>query len=299
MKRTLVLAGGGVAGIAWELGVLLGLRDEGVDVVGSVDLVIGTSAGSAVGGQILSGIDLETLYERQLLAAHGEINPTVDFELMMSVFADLFGGNLPDHAGRLRICEAARNAETIAPELRRAVIEWRLPSHGWPTVPFRVTAVDVETGELVVFDRSSGVDLVDAVAASCAVPVIWPLVEIGGRRYTDGGVYSPTNAQLAVGSDVALVITPGGSDRVAAIEPELQALRDSGCRVDLIAADAESTAVMPNPLDPDSRAASAREGRRQGRQAAAQVAPRGVLDPVSADLDPLNLRVRWAVARSD
>lgn len=273
MKRALVLAGGGVAGIAWEIGVLLGVRDEGIDIVGSADLVIGTSAGSAVGGQILSGIDLETLYERQLLAEHGEINPTVDIDLMMSIFADLFAVTLPDLTGRLRICEAARAAETIAPELRRAVIEWRLPSHEWPTVPFRVTAVDAETGELAVFDRDSGIDLVDAVAASCAVPVIWPLVEIGGRRYTDGGVYSPTNAQLAAGSDVALVITPGGTDRIAAIEPELQLLRDAGCRVDLIAADAESTAVMPNPLDPDSRAPSAREGRRQGRQAATQVAP--------------------------
>jgi NTE family protein len=272
VKRTLVLAGGGTAGIAWEIGVLLGLRDEGVDVVGSVDLVVGTSAGSAVGGQILSGIDLETLYARQLADEHGEINPTIDIDLMMSIFADLMGGALPTSAARKTICEAALAAETVAPELRRAVIEWRLPNHDWPTIELLVTAVDADTGELTVFDRNGGVGLVDAVTASCAVPVVWPVVEIAGHRYTDGGVYSPANAQLAIGSDITLVVTPGGTERVSSIEPELQALRDAGCEVALICADTDALAAMPNPLDPSARAPSARAGRRQGRLAAPELA---------------------------
>src|SRR5207302_8121589 len=63
--RALVLGGGGVAGVAWELGILLGLHDTGVDVRGA-DLIIGTSAGSVVGAQIASGTDLESLFASQL-----------------------------------------------------------------------------------------------------------------------------------------------------------------------------------------------------------------------------------------
>ena len=58
--RALVLGGGGVAGVAWELGILRGLHDTGVDVRGA-DVIIGTSAGSVVGAQIASGTDLESL----------------------------------------------------------------------------------------------------------------------------------------------------------------------------------------------------------------------------------------------
>ena len=61
MTHALVLAGGGVTGVAWEIGVLLGLRDSGHDVISNLDLVVGTSAGSTVGAQILSGTDLADL----------------------------------------------------------------------------------------------------------------------------------------------------------------------------------------------------------------------------------------------
>src|ERR1700677_148088 len=61
---TLVLGGGGVAGIAWITGLLAGLADAGHDVTG-VDLIVGTSAGSTVGAQLGSGVSLEELYARQ------------------------------------------------------------------------------------------------------------------------------------------------------------------------------------------------------------------------------------------
>ena len=60
MTHALVLAGGGVTGVAWETGVLLGLRDAGHDIIGNLDLVVGTSAGSTVGAQILSGTMFKT-----------------------------------------------------------------------------------------------------------------------------------------------------------------------------------------------------------------------------------------------
>src|ERR1700732_1129522 len=63
--KSLVLGGGGTTGIAWEMGIILGLHDRGMDVT-DAGLVVGTSAGSVVGAQITSGFPLEDLYARQL-----------------------------------------------------------------------------------------------------------------------------------------------------------------------------------------------------------------------------------------
>ena len=65
-------------------------------------------------------------------------------------------------------------ASTLPETKRRAVIAARLPAAGWPGRDLRIPAVDAVTGEVVIFTRDSGVTLVDAVTASCAVPGIWP-----------------------------------------------------------------------------------------------------------------------------
>ena len=264
-----MLAGGGVTGIAWELGVLLGLRDEGVDVVGGADVVIGTSAGSTVGAQVLSGAALDELYAAQLADEHHELTPELDLQLLATIFAELAGGRLPDQEARARIGALALSADTVPEATRRAVIERRLPSHEWPAARFLVTAVDALTGELAVFDAGSGVSLVEAVAASCAVPGVWPTVEISGRRYVDGGVRSTANADLAAGYDEVLVVAPLSGPAAGTLDPEVAALRSGGTAVTVVAADDEAAAAMGmNPLDPSMRRPAAEHGRRQGRTAA-------------------------------
>ena len=64
-RRALVLGGGGVAGIAWETGLIAGLAGLGIDLA-AADVVIGTSAGSVVGTDIACGQELEALYQAQL-----------------------------------------------------------------------------------------------------------------------------------------------------------------------------------------------------------------------------------------
>ena len=212
-----------MTGIAWETGVLLGLRDEGVDLVG-VDLIVGTSAGAAVGAQILSGTDLSELFARQLHPEHHEIAAELDLDLLMRMFGELADGAL-DAAKLARVGAHALAADTVPEAARRAVIEHRLPSHEWPAVPLRLTAVDVLTGAFEVFDAGSGVELVDAVAASCAVPGIWPPVTIGSRRFMDGGVRSPTNADLAAGIDAVVVLAPLTGPSEATVRSEVSELR--------------------------------------------------------------------------
>ena len=276
--RALVLGGGGVAGVAWELGILTGLHDAGVDVRGA-DVIIGTSAGSVVGAQIASGTDLENLFASQLTPVEQSKERMVAFDLaqMMEAFSQAIAGAGPDSkAIRARIGAYALAAPTIPEAERRIVIEARLPVQTWPQQRLLIVAVDTETGEEYVMDRESGVSLVDAVAASCAVPGIWPPVSIAGRRYMDGGVRSGTNADLARGYERIVILNPLGANANlfgAGPASEAAALEQEGSRVLVIASDAASAAAIGlNPLDPATRQPSALAGRTQGRELAAPVA---------------------------
>ena len=196
-KRALVLAGGGLAGIAWEIGVLRGIADEAVDTAQALldsDVLLGTSAGSTVAAQLGSGVGLDALFDRQVAAASPEINPGVDIDDITDLFVTAMAEPNTTTAEKLqRIGKTALSTPTVAESVRREVIAGRLPSHEWPDRVLRIPAIDTASGELVAFDRRSGVALVDAVAASCAVPGAWPPVTIGDRRYMDGGVDSTIN----------------------------------------------------------------------------------------------------------
>lgn len=278
-KRALVLAGGGVAGIAWEIGVLAGIADESPPTAAALlgaDVLIGTSAGSAVAAQIGSGLGLEALFSRQVAETSAELDPGVGVETITDAFAAGVAGPGATTEQKLqRIGAIALATETVAAPVRRSVIAARLPSHEWPDRSIRITAVDAATGELVVFDRGSGVDLVDAVAASCAVPGAWPPVPIGTRRYMDGGVASSVNLELARDCDAAVALVPSGravpSLFGCGAAAEVAAFGGSGA-VGVFADDAALQAFGTNPLDPACRVPSALAGREQGRRHAAAVA---------------------------
>lgn len=279
-RRALVLAGGGLAGIAWETGVLLGISDEvpeaGAALLGS-DVLLGTSAGSTVAAQIGSGLPLDELYARQVSEAEGshEIHPGVSVDAITDLFlsAILTPGATKEQKLQ-KIGAVAASTDTVAESVRREVIEHRLPSHDWPKRILRVTGIDIATGELVVFDNGSGVPLVDAVAASCAVPAAWPPVTIGDRRFMDGGVGSTVNMSAAQDCGVAVVLAPSGADSPSpwgmATAEEIEAFPGATLAV---FADADSLAAYgPNPLDPACRLPSAEAGRLQGRREAHRVA---------------------------
>jgi len=263
MTRTaLVLGGGGVTGIAWELGILKGLADAGVDLT-SADLVVGTSAGSVVGAQITTGRTVDDLYKTQLEPADREIGAKLSrFTMLRMVPALLLPGS--GNTKRARVGAMSMRAHPPGGEKRIDVIRSRIGVETWSDRELKVTAVEAETGKFVVFDKDSGVDIVHAVAASCAVPLVWPAVTIDGKHYIDGGMRSTANADLARGADVVIVIAPlpqafskatsiraqlerTGATRTAVVTPDEQALVDIG----------------KNVLDPAKRADAARAGLRQ------------------------------------
>ncbi|MFI9386838.1 patatin-like phospholipase family protein [Kutzneria sp. NPDC052558] len=274
MGHALVLGGGGLAGIAWEIGLLAGLEEAGV-VLRDADLVVGTSAGSAVAAQLAGGLPLAELLARQVDPA--KQTPEIAADIDMEKVGELFGlGQAPTDRAALRrqIGRVALLAETVDEAKRRAVIEARVPVDAWPSQQrLLIVAVDANTGEERVFDRDSGVSLVDAVAASCAVPAVWPPVTIGDTRYVDGGVRSPENADLAAGHEVVLVLQAMAMEGVDDLAEQVESLRSQGSTVLVVEPDESVLAAMgANPLDPSVRTPTATAAQRQGRALAAEIA---------------------------
>jgi NTE family protein len=265
-KRALVLGGGGVAGIAWETGLLFGLAERGVDVL-AADVIVGTSAGAAVAAQITSGEKLAALHDRHAFpqGESTEIAVEFDAEKLMTEWGRLLETHEPGVELRAAIGSLALAAATVPERRRRDVIAARLPNHEWPDRPIKLVAVDAVTGEERVFTAEDGVDLVDVVAASCAVPGVWPPVTIEGRRYMDGGVRSPINLDVAAGNDVILVLAPSGE--LGAIDPDVVKAAnkvEKKSKVITLRPDETSLAAMGlNPLDPATAQPSAQAGRAQ------------------------------------
>lgn len=272
---TLVLGGGGLSGIAWMTGLIAGLAEQGIDLT-KASAVIGTSAGAAVGGQLGSGVAPAELLARQIDPAKqvAEISPDPSqMAELIRAFTALTGVKDPAERNR-RIGRLALETKTVGEAARRAVIAARLPSHDWPARPLSLTAIDAESGVFRAFDAGSGVSLIDAVAASCAVPGVWPPVSIGGRRYVDGGMRSAENADLAVGAAAVLILSPMGQAGLPGGSPtlpgEIARLEAAGAAVHVIEPDAAARAAMGlNALDPAIRAPTAEAGLRQAASAAA------------------------------
>jgi NTE family protein len=265
--RALVLGGGGLAGIAWETGVLFGLAEAGVDLT-NADLVIGTSAGSTVAAQLGSGLPVAQLWERQATPSlqNPELaSPGISLPEWMDTIARL-GEKYPDPKQlRQAIGTMALATSTVSEDARRNVIRSRLPRHSWPGWDLRIVAVNAHTGDPMIFDRTSGVELVDAVAASCAVPGVWPPATVRDARYIDGGVRTMTNADLAVGYRRVLVLA-------ALAEPEVHRQVLGLERAELIQPDEASLAAFgTDPLDPATRTPAAEAGRVQGTAEATRI----------------------------
>jgi NTE family protein len=287
-ERALVLGGGGSTGNAWLIGVIAGLFDAGLDVT-AADLTIGTSAGATAAAQI-AGAAVTELLAATLAAAppqrpgsvtpeRGRVpaRPVVDhLERLRAIIA-----SAEDPADfRRRIGAAALDLDAASDgswqTQWRATVTARLTSQRWPPRTVLITAVDAQTGEPVVFDRHSGVDLVDAVAASCSSGRPY---RIGGRRYIDGGYRSNAeNADLAAGYRRVLVLSPFGGRSLQPLDwgmhlaTQVGELRAHGSSVETIFPDGDSEHMFgANAMDPSLRPPAARAGYDQGRALAEQL----------------------------
>lgn len=290
-ERALVLGGGGSTGNAWLIGVVAGLSDAGLDVT-DADVTVGTSAGATAAVQ-LAGATPAELYELTLapvptrMAAPGQTGPGRDggpgarpvvshLERLRGIIASAAdAGDMRRRLGASALdLEAASDGAWSA--RWRAVVAARLPSPEWPEQRVLLTAVDARTGEPVVFDRDSGVDLADAVAASCSSGLPYA---IGDARYLDGGYRRNENADLAAGYRRVLVLSPLGGRTLhplawgMQLAAQVEELRAGGARVETIGPDADKEHLFGGAAtDVSLRPAAARAGYDQGRALVERVA---------------------------
>lgn len=287
-KRALVLGGGGSTGNAWLIGVIAGLFDAGLDVT-TADVTIGTSAGSTAAAQ-LAGATPADLFAAILAASSHETRPAGPDR--RPVAARSAAGHLQrlkaiiasaddPAAVRRKVGAAALETAAAAGSSRqsqwRATVAARFPSQRWPERALLITAVDAHTGDPVVFDRHSGVDLVDAVAASCASGFAYA---IGDSQYIDGGYRSNAeNADLAARCERVLVLSPLGGKTLMPLDwgvhlaAQVDELRASGSRVETVFPDSSAEHLFgANAMDLSLRPAAARTGHDQGRALAERLA---------------------------
>ncbi len=287
-ERAVVLGGGGSTGNAWLIGVVAGLFEAGLDVT-TADLTIGTSAGSTAAAQLAGATPAELLAAILATAPQQRTGPVRSDRGRVPI------RQVADHLERMsKIIAAAEDAADLRRRVGaaaldlaaasdgsgqarwRATVAARLPSQRWPPHTVLITAVDAHTGEPVVFDRHSGVDLVDAVAASCASG---PAYRIGDDRYIDGGYRSNAeNADLAAGYRRVLVLSPFGGRTLTPVDwgmhlaAQVDELRARGSRVETIFPDSDAEHMFgADAMDLSLRPPAARAGHNQGRALAEQL----------------------------
>ena len=297
MATVLVLGVGGVLGEAWMWGYLGGAHDATGEDFRRAKQLIGTSAGSIVAARLAGGEDPRRGEER--VRWDGESEPEQrPGALRMAI----------EHASRVSLgafsplAAPALSAASPAGALARAAVLARVPRGRialddlrsrvdalGPSFDgrLRLVAVDRGSGRRVVFgdDGAPEASVADAVAASCAVPGLFSPVLIGDREYVDGGVWSPTNLDLAragsgdrvlclvptavMGTGPALALRGLAAGWRIATSVEAAAAGRRGAQVEMVAPDGGSSAAMGTDLmNPARRAQVLAEGFRQGARAA-------------------------------
>ena len=285
--RALIFGGGGPVGEAWESGVVAGLAEKGLDL-SQADRIIGTSAGAIVGARLASGMTPDQLAQAALKRFEGppplpiqKPAPPPDLSYLVGKLEGLNAGKVTEQSVGVEVGKWALTVHPIATESEFVTSYWRrFPKRQWPSNAYECVSVDVVDGSLKVWNKSSGVPLALAVASSCALPGLFLPVTIDAHRYMDGGVRSATNADLARGCKMAVVMAPTAGINhplaklsVARLDRELQILRDSGCKVALIIPDAVSVGAFERSGAEEGRRAAALEaGRTEGRSKAGEIA---------------------------
>ncbi len=312
----LVLGAGGAVGHAFHSGVLSGLSEAtGWDARGA-EVIVGTSAGSLVGALLRAGLSGADLAARSM-----DMPLSPEGRRLVSVAETACGDQPPIPSRPPRASRPVVPAMSAPGAFVRAALQpwnaWpaalaaaalpagRVPTEliatglrplfdGWPDRPLWINAVALETGRRVTFGRDIRVttDVATAVAASCAIPGFFAPVDIDGVRYVDGGVHSPTNADLVAGLELDLVIVSspmsmaGNGVRLApdqlarrlslmALAREVRRIRGAGTPVLTFQPTGNVLDVMGwNAMDASRRAEVTREARTSTARRLARPAAR-------------------------
>lgn len=182
LRTAAVVLSGGGAKTAAHLGACRALKEAGFEPA----WYVASSMGAVVAAGLAGGVGSDELLERM-----AEVGPRGVVRDPLTPVAGLFLRSL------------------LKPAALRGAIEALVPVRRFSdlSVPLTVTAVDLDTGELVLFGAgATNAPLIDVLCASCALPVYYPPVELNGRRYGDGGLRAVVPLEPAADLDVELVL---------------------------------------------------------------------------------------------
>lgn len=286
MRRGLVIGCGGTLGAAWTVGALVAVEEAFGWDPRTADALVGTSAGAEFVTLLGSGVGVRELLDahlglpgvRDAVARHLAAAPHRFPPLPRARFGSLKLARRRDVAGMTRLT-GLLPIGSGHPTWLVDLVDTMVPSAGWLPHPAAwVVGVDYDTGERVAFGSPNAPNaaLRDAVCASWAVPGWFPPVEIDGRRFADGGIVSPTSADLLLPLKLDEVVVlapmasvnpgrPKGIRRVEqlvrtrmtrTVDAEVAALRAAGTRV---------LRIDPGPEDLAAMGANFMDGRRAAR----------------------------------
>jgi NTE family protein len=291
----LVLGAGGLAGHAYEAGVLAALCERTGWNPNNANIIVGTSAGAGVAAYVRSGLSAADLYRRAtgltmspagtfLLAGIERPTPIPQRpgdqprRMPLPAAPKLLASDLMRpwriRAGRLLAAglpEGRTPSDLIGDRVRRVL------GTTWPERATWICVLRLSDGERVVLGRDAHppIDLGIAVQASSAIPGYFVPVVVDGERYIDGGTHSPTNADVLVGAglDVVVIIAPMSVDKArgafdarvagrlwhkATLANEVRLLRKDGARV---------VVFEPSPADVRAIGVNSLDHTRMGRVA--------------------------------
>ncbi|MFC4771792.1 patatin-like phospholipase family protein [Enterococcus hermanniensis] len=268
----IVLGGGGITGIAWETGIISGLFSQGIDLK-DADKILGTSAGSFVGAALASGFNMNDYMEKfKNPAAFNEFAKVRPEVANLWIQAFRLGGKDRQAVGRLfgQIIEDYPALTRM--EERLSIVKNRLVTTEWAS-NLEISAINADTGKIHFFDDHSGMSLIEGVAASGAVPGVWPHVQFLDNDWIDGGMVSSTNAYHMQGVDVVLVFAPLPQKNGAIPSPAEEV--DQLCQqaiAELIIPDERSRSeIGTNIYDASNCAKIAQAGYEQGKELAVKI----------------------------
>lgn len=278
MRFGLVLGGGGVVGIAWELGVIEALAQEGALDPDAAAALVGTSAGSVVSAQLAAGKKIDDLVAEQLAPPTARVGggaAAPDMSAVMQIFGGMMAATEMTTELAKKTGQLAVDAPTGSEDRWIASFDSLMGVADWPDRDLRIVAMSTSKGERRVWTKADDVPLSTAVASSCSVPGMFPPVTILGDRYTDGGAWSPSNADILAGEgfDAVLFIGPIGGFLAGTpqVDTELELLRGKGARTGSLLPGEGFAELRTKLMDPAFRREGVEAGRQDGKAAAARV----------------------------
>lgn len=312
MKIGLVLGGGGAAGTAYHCGALAALEHDLGWSPDDADVIVGTSAGSILGALLRLGVPATDLVAMAVDRHQAAVHPFIRergitaAELERPGWRDLARPPRPISAAfwrrQLRRPWAFNPLDLVIASLPDGPVPLRphfdaldaATGGRWPDKALWVCAARQDDLEPVVLGRDGPTcSLADAVAASCAVPGWFSPVPIHGRPHVDGGVTSPTNADLlaGLGLDLVIVLSPMSAERLSGPRMAMRRYADQHLRREVLRLRASGTPVVALAPSPDVLAHTPASLMDTGHLADIALASflstgRQLLDPANLELLP-------------